>query len=74
MVGLPAATPVKYPVVAVMLAKVASLDDHVPPVVTSARVVVIPLHTPNVPVIAFGPAFTVMGQEADAEPQPVVTV
>jgi hypothetical protein len=52
-------------------------DDHVPPAVASARVVVNPTQTDVVPVIAAttGRAFTVtVAVELEVQPEPLVTV
>ncbi len=61
MVVVPAETPVTIPVDEPMVATAGVLDDHVPPGVASASVVVPVTHTVNVPVIGavVAPGFTV---------------
>ena len=51
MVAVPAATPVTIPVTEPTVALAVLLLVHVPPVVTSVNVVVVPVHTFSVPVI-----------------------
>ncbi len=62
---------------ALTVATPALLEDQVPPVVTSASVVVDPAQTVVVPVIAAttGRAFTVtVAVELEVQPEPLVTV
>ena len=59
MVAVPVDTPVTIPVVAPTVAVAVLLLLHVPPVVGSLSVVVAPMHTTAVPVIAAGSGFTV---------------
>ena len=54
----PGDTPNKTPVVEPMVAA-APLQIHVPPVVASVRVIVLPVQTPDGPLIATGRSFTV---------------
>jgi hypothetical protein len=67
---VPADMPVTTPVVAMVPTAVVP-DDHVPPVVVVASVVVAPVHTCNVPVMAAGAAETVT---VLVEKQPVGSV
>ena len=60
MVTVPADPPVTIPVLAPALAMVVLLLLHVPPVVVLLSVVVEPIHTEDVPLIAAGNGFTVM--------------
>ena len=53
----PLTMPVERPIVAVVVA----LLVHVPPVVTSPNVMVVPAHRLELPVIAAGEAVTVIG-------------
>jgi hypothetical protein len=76
MVAVPAATPVTTPE-AFTVATAVLEEDQVPPVVTSARVVVDPAQTVVVPVIAAktGSALTVtVAVELEVQPDPFVTV
>jgi hypothetical protein len=76
MVVVPAATPVTTPE-ALTVATAVLEEDHVPPAVTSARVVVDPAQTVVVPVIAAttGSALTVtVVEELAVQPDPFVTV
>ena len=56
----PPVIPVRIPVVAPMVPTAVLLLLHVPPVVASPRVVVLPAHIVVVPVIPPGVGFTVM--------------
>ena len=60
MVGVPAEIPVTKPVPVPIVAREVLLLLHVPPIVTSDKVVVEPTHTFIVPVIAAGTGLTVM--------------
>ncbi len=76
MVAEPAATPVTTPE-ALTVATVVFEEDQVPPVVTSARVVVDPAQTVVVPVMpaTTGRALTVtIVVELEVQPDPLVTV
>ncbi len=76
MVAVPAATPVTTPEVDTV-ATAALLEDQVPPVVASPRVVVDPAQTEVVPVIAAttGRALTVTeAVELETQPEALVTV
>ncbi len=64
MVGKPAETPVTTPVAATTVADARLLLLHVPPVVASLRLMVLPGHTVVGPVIGDGGAFTVIDVEA----------
>ena len=59
MVAVPLDTPVVTPDPLVMVAIVASALLHTPPVVVLPRVVLLPLHTDNEPVMAAGRPFIV---------------
>ena len=71
----PAATPVTTPVV-LTVATAVLLDDHVPPVVELANVVVEPAHTFDAPVIAAttGNALTVTTVAGDVAEHPLAFV
>ena len=75
MVVVPAATPVTIPVLLTVAAAVL-VDDHVPPVATSERVVDAVPQTDRVPVItpATGSGLSVTTLVAAAVPQLLVTV
>lgn len=59
MVTMPAATPVTMPVDDPTVAVPVAPEDHVPPLVASASVSVLPTHTPPAPVIAAGMGYAV---------------
>ena len=77
IVAEPAATPVTTPVV-LTVAIAVLLDDHVPPVVELANVVVDPAHTFDDPVIAAtignGLTVTTVACEVKEQPDAFVTV
>jgi len=72
---VPGATPVIIPEASIVATAVASLL-HAPPVMASAKVVVSPWHTDEVPVMApaAGSGLTVTIKVATAVPQPLATV
>ena len=72
---VPALTPVTTPP-ALIVATAVLLDDHAPPVVASAKVVVEPTHTPVFPVIeaTVGSGFTVTVVAADVVEHPFKSV
>jgi hypothetical protein len=59
MVAVPALMPLAMPVVVAIVDFARLLLLHVPPVGVAARVVLLPVQTAAVPVIATGNAFTV---------------
>jgi len=70
-------TPVTIPVPAPIVATEAFREDQVPPTVVSLNVVVLPIQTFKLPVIAPGVEgilFTVMPSVEEADPQRFVTV
>lgn len=69
----PAATPVTTPVDEPIVATVTLLLAHVPPVLALLSVVVAPVHTDVVPVIAAGSGFTVTTIDL-AQPVPSVYI
>jgi hypothetical protein len=76
MVAVPAATPVTT-LEASTVATAVLLEDHVPPVVASLKVVVDPIQTEVGPVMAamVGSALTVtMAAELEIQPEALVTV
>jgi hypothetical protein len=76
MVAVPAATPVTTPEVDTIATEVL-LEDHVPPMVASPKVVVDPAQTEVVPVMAatVGSALTVTeAVELETQPEALVTV
>jgi hypothetical protein len=71
MVAAPGDAPVTMPDVVPTVAVVLLLLLHMPPIVASLRVAVVPEHTVGEPVMATGTGFTVMGLVAM---QPVPSV
>ena len=59
MIAVPAETPVTMPVPEPIVAIPVAPLVQLPPAVPSVRVVVLPVHTDNVPPIATGAVFTV---------------
>jgi hypothetical protein len=76
MLTVPALTPVTTPVDAFTVAVAVFEEDHVPPVVTLAKVVLEPTHTEVVPVIAatVGSGFSVTTVAADVAEHPLLFV